>query len=929
MALTIDKNLAFEATAIAVSTVLEDLVEHDPDDGDHVVPGELRRFLARLRLLHGVPFSYLVPDAELLPLESIRFFHVDRRWTDALVQGALSVGTTTTADRAQLESVYPYVRDDVDLAERTIREPHGEERLDGPGGTITGFLLRSRRVSGWPGLHIRAYRRDVIEDDELTTEAESHPDRMKLLRVERLAPAVLLVLVDGVPAVIHIEEPRQGIQFGARLDPEDPPESRRAKVRAPERRHRGSDPAGGRLHARKLDRRSLPRGRARRHRRRAAPPADGRHEPADPRLGPTVEPHEYALQMLRFPYRQVFGDPDELEGSAFYDLDAFVVTTSFATLGRPAHRAFGDAPGRRRDVVSEPDFESDTLSEILRSQRFLALDRAAVEPSAIATWDDSLLRDMRLLVPIDVQALVVPKDGKEPMVRLPMLLAGEGADPDDGHAAPFAPGARRSPGVHLHWAMPDALLRGRLEEREAGSANRLGLRPLPDRWVVLRILYPIGAKEPTVRGWVLEADRAVAVPLEKWSEGSAASRDAKPAGVAVRPEELTGTVGGSVVWAGVYDAVLNRFAFHDPLAPDELADAAPKGVDGDSATYVVAGWWRDPAADPLDAARSSASLGELLETLRWRQLTDWAEARSSAARALERGGAPPFGRARDGQPFRPGTRSSIAARVPAPRAAASPSRGFLRSTRPSAEAIDRRRDLEVRRRRPTSATRPEPWHLRSTLLHGVVYGVPLTSAGASGPTSRANRASRLDRTPRRRFGRRARVAAGNVRRCASGHRAAPGRVHGAEAEPHRLARRRGRDRRAPRTAAAFASLPGGTAGTDRFVIGGREGTQVGRDARRSTVIEKGVRRRRSTSRRRPRASSSPRRSSYDLVTATESKVHALTQTPESTSQPPRSLASSRGRHRASASRSTRSSPCRVPVGASDTAATAAPRRTAS
>ena len=41
-----------------------------------------------------MPFSYLVPDADLLPIESIRFFYVDRAWTDALVQGVLSVGTT-------------------------------------------------------------------------------------------------------------------------------------------------------------------------------------------------------------------------------------------------------------------------------------------------------------------------------------------------------------------------------------------------------------------------------------------------------------------------------------------------------------------------------------------------------------------------------------------------------------------------------------------------------------------------------------------------------------------------------------------------------------------------------------------------------------------------------------------------------------------
>src|SRR4029079_13294305 len=73
--------------------------------------------------------------------------------------------------------------------------------------------MRSRLVSGWPGLHVRAYRTDRQQDAEIIP--ESDPDRLKVLRMERLAPAVLLVLFDGVPAVVHIEEPRQGIQFGA------------------------------------------------------------------------------------------------------------------------------------------------------------------------------------------------------------------------------------------------------------------------------------------------------------------------------------------------------------------------------------------------------------------------------------------------------------------------------------------------------------------------------------------------------------------------------------------------------------------------------------------------------------------------------------------------------------------------------------------
>jgi hypothetical protein len=319
----VSSELVLDATVAAVASYASLVTDHDPGDGDHVVPGELRRFLGRLRLLNGVPFSYLVPDAELLPIESIRFFYLDRAWTDALVQGVLSVGTITTADRAQLDAVYPYVRDDVDEAERTIRTPQGEERLEGPAGTVTGFLMRSRAVSGWPNLHVRAYSRDVVADDALTTVAESDPSRLKVLRMERLAPAVLLVLFDGVPAVVHVEEPRQGIQFGVRFDPEAPPSARRAKVKV--RDNLTGDPVLPKDTFTAANSVDVPF-------RRGAPGVINvgvlrdRLAAKAPNSGGTLEPNEYALQMLRFPYRQVFGDPDNTEGIKFYDLDAFKVT---------------------------------------------------------------------------------------------------------------------------------------------------------------------------------------------------------------------------------------------------------------------------------------------------------------------------------------------------------------------------------------------------------------------------------------------------------------------------------------------------------------------------------------------------------------------------------------------------------------------------
>ena len=101
--------------------------------GDRIIPRDLRQWLARLRLLENVPFAYLVPDSLLLPPESIRFFYVDRNWTDALVQGALSVGTVNSSDRAQLEQLHRQIRDELDEEERALRTPARREDPEGPG----------------------------------------------------------------------------------------------------------------------------------------------------------------------------------------------------------------------------------------------------------------------------------------------------------------------------------------------------------------------------------------------------------------------------------------------------------------------------------------------------------------------------------------------------------------------------------------------------------------------------------------------------------------------------------------------------------------------------------------------------------------------------------------------------------------------------
>ena len=104
------------------------------DELDGVIPAELRDWLLQLRMLQAVPFAYLAPDSALLPEESIRWFYLDRRWTDALVQGALSVGTANSDDRTHLTAQYPAIRDELDAEERNQRRRAGT----GPDGRAAG-----------------------------------------------------------------------------------------------------------------------------------------------------------------------------------------------------------------------------------------------------------------------------------------------------------------------------------------------------------------------------------------------------------------------------------------------------------------------------------------------------------------------------------------------------------------------------------------------------------------------------------------------------------------------------------------------------------------------------------------------------------------------------------------------------------------------
>ncbi|WP_438485439.1 hypothetical protein [Streptomyces sp. S186] len=151
----------------------------------------LEQWLSGLALLRRVPLDHLVPRPEMLPPESLRFFHLDHDWQLALLDGALSIGLACSLDRELTQGL-----------RRRIR------KLPQLTGSASGFLVRSALVPGWPALRVRCYQGNR---------------QLKVLRCAALGPDLLLMLVDGVIDKLVIAEPPQGLHFGYELDRNEDP----------------------------------------------------------------------------------------------------------------------------------------------------------------------------------------------------------------------------------------------------------------------------------------------------------------------------------------------------------------------------------------------------------------------------------------------------------------------------------------------------------------------------------------------------------------------------------------------------------------------------------------------------------------------------------------------------------------------------------
>ncbi|KAM3513556.1 hypothetical protein MY11210_002843 [Beauveria gryllotalpidicola] len=129
--------------------------------------------------LGSIPSQYLISDPSYLPPESLRFFHIDSIWMDALIDGALSLANHLEPDDFVRKSIKRFINTYLD----TVDPDLGYK----PQIPCYGFFLRSTILPAIPDLVVRA----PLPDND---------PRCPIIRQSLLDTDTLLCLFDRIPS---------------------------------------------------------------------------------------------------------------------------------------------------------------------------------------------------------------------------------------------------------------------------------------------------------------------------------------------------------------------------------------------------------------------------------------------------------------------------------------------------------------------------------------------------------------------------------------------------------------------------------------------------------------------------------------------------------------------------------------------------------
>ncbi|HEX6716020.1 MAG TPA: hypothetical protein VF088_02850 [Pyrinomonadaceae bacterium] len=162
-------------------------------------------------------------------------------------------------------------------------------------------------------------------------------------------------------------------------------------------------------------------------------------------------------------------------------------------------------------------------------------------------------------------------------------------------------------GVYLHWILPAGL-------RHAYTPGQFDFPALPDHWLIVRFSHP-GAAVKT-RAWFVDGGAAVSEGQGNLLFESGNKYTAKTVGKVTpleqfatpdfsrEPQKIT-ALGNATTGSPTFTAFIaenrNIFSWHDKL--EDLRDPITTGSvpDGTTLTYLLLGWYRTPAHEPLSA----------------------------------------------------------------------------------------------------------------------------------------------------------------------------------------------------------------------------------------------------------------------------------------------------------------------------------------
>jgi hypothetical protein len=189
-------------------------------------------------------------------------------------------------------------------------------------------------------------------------------------------------------------------------------------------------------------------------------------------------------------------------------------------------------------------------------------------------------------------------------VSAKVIKAATGAPSLSG--APFNRDASLEPGVHVHWALPDALTRATLVPND--PATRAWFPGVPDLWLVTR-LNPsaAGVKQRSWKAWVVDSRMLTVTLLGSWTLPSNRDAGSIHTFAGMLPSAAASDNPGWGIWATAQPSFEPNQAAYYPTARqrfglyDDLSDL-PAGAG--NVSYTVIGWYSIPDHDPF--AMSSA-----------------------------------------------------------------------------------------------------------------------------------------------------------------------------------------------------------------------------------------------------------------------------------------------------------------------------------